>query len=102
VSPSGGEGYNAGLSSVDLDEYVFFDDGEAILLRRKRAKARSYVCWPWRACRRAGMRARRVEFYSFDLARVALDIANHTSDQRYLYSAEVMMKMCPSLGALGG
>jgi len=67
---------------VDLDEYVFFDDGdigasEGILLRRKRAKTRPYVCWPWRA----GMRARRVEFYSFDLARVALEIANNASDQ---------------------
>ena len=38
---------------MDLDEYVFIDDDEAIMLRRKRVKARFYVCWPWRA----GMRA---------------------------------------------
>ena len=46
VSPSGGEGYSAGSSSVDLGEYVFDDGGEAIaiLLRRKRAKARPHVC----------------------------------------------------------
>jgi len=45
---------------VGLDENVFDDGGEAILLRRKRAKARSYVFWPWHA----GMRVERGQHMS--------------------------------------